>query len=146
MTIYVDSSTLVTAYLSDEADFAAARALLTNRDVPLMSGSLTPIEVAGALVRAARSGRGERDRLLALLWRDTTGDGPVTILSAPPEHVEERTMHIVCATGLKALDAWHIAAAEQLFDAVGTPGEPSVFATRDKQQGEVAASMGFEVI
>jgi hypothetical protein len=39
-----------------------------------------------------------------------------------------------------------LAVAESLFEAVSEPGETPVFATRDREQGEVAATMGFEVI
>jgi uncharacterized protein len=144
--IYVDSSTVVNAYLEDEPGHFESVALLTDSDTPVMSGTLTPLEVAGALVRAARAGRGDRNRLLAMLGDDIGHDGPVTILSTPQEQVEARAMQIVCETGLRAIDAWHIAAAEQLFHAVGEPGESLVFATRDKAQGDVARTMGFEVI
>jgi hypothetical protein len=52
----------------------------------------------------------------------------------------------VAASSCEELDAWHIATAENLFEAVGEPGGKSVFTTRDREQGEVPAAMGFEVI
>jgi predicted nucleic acid-binding protein len=144
--IYVDSSLLVSAYLADEAGHEAARGLLSDPESPVISGTWTPIEVSGALVRAARAGRGREDRLLSLLDEDITHDGPVTILAVPQDHVEVRAMEIVRSSGLRSMDAWHLAAAESLLTELADPNEPAAFATRDKAQADVATALGFEVI
>jgi len=63
-------------YLIDEPDHANAVALLEDADVALITGSWTRVEVSGALVRAARTGRGNEADLLALLDADLSPEGP----------------------------------------------------------------------
>lgn len=146
MIAYIDSSVLVRAYLADEPDHDDVRHLLEDPDLALISSTLTPIEVSGALVRAARAGRGREEHLLSLLDNDIVGDGPVTIIATPPEQVEETAMMLVRQHGLRALDAWHLSAADRLLPELVEPGEAVGFASRDKAQASVAEALGFEVI
>ncbi len=62
-----------------------------------------------ALVRAARAGRGDEKGLLALLDGDLAG--PVVVLGAPHDQVEQHALQLVHQHALRAMDAWHLAVA-----------------------------------
>jgi predicted nucleic acid-binding protein len=94
-----------------QPDHANAVALLEDADVALITGSWTRVEVSGALVRAVRTGRGKEADLLALLDADLGPEGPVTVVSAPQESVEEQALLLVRQHALRAVDAWHLATA-----------------------------------
>ena len=79
---YLDSSALARAYLVDEVGHDEAVAILENFEIALMSGPWSRIDVSGALVRAARSGRGDEQGLVNLLDADLGFDGPVTVITA----------------------------------------------------------------
>ncbi len=146
MIVYADSSVLARAYLQDEQGHAEAVALLRNPDQPVITGSWSRIEVSGALVRAARSGRSDvvdEAGLLAAWDRDTAVDGAVTVLVAPQDTVETHAHALVREHGLRAMDAWHLAAAMILTSALADPGEAVAFASRDGQQADLAARLGF---
>ncbi len=78
MIVYLDSSVLARAYLADEDGHESAQALLSNPEIAAVTGTWTKIEVSGALMRAARSGRGDAADLLGLLDNDLLPEGPVT--------------------------------------------------------------------
>ncbi|EUA52295.1 hypothetical protein I553_2481 [Mycobacterium xenopi 4042] len=59
MIAYLDSSVLARAYLVDEDGHQQAIALLGDPEIATVTGTWTRIEVSGALVRAARGGRGD---------------------------------------------------------------------------------------
>jgi len=144
--VYVDSSVLARAYLIDEPGYADAVALLDDADVALITGSWTRVEVSGALVRAARTGRGNEADLLALLDADLGPEGPVTVVSAPQESVEEQALLLVRHHALRAMDAWHLATAALTIKTLAEPGEEIGFASRDDAQSAVAGLMGFRCI
>lgn len=145
MLTYLDSSVLGRAYLADEPGHEQAVALLEDPEVVLVSSSLTRIEVAGLLVRAAKAGRCDRDILLAALDADLGVDGPVTLLfsSAQQAHVERLAFAITSSSGIRALDALHVAVAQVVARALVEPDEPVGFATRDANQADVAIAHGF---
>ena len=146
MIAYLDSSILARAYLADEEGHEHAAALLEDPQTALVTGTWTRIEVSGALIRAARSGRGDADGLLALLDADLGTDGPVTLLGVEQERVEERALGLVREHALRALDAWHLAVASLTVPALAEPGEEIAFASRDEAQAKVAGLLGFSRI
>ncbi|MEA2588464.1 MAG: hypothetical protein QOH66_1391 [Actinomycetota bacterium] len=146
MIVYVDSSVLARAYLIDEPGHADAVALLEDADVALITGSWTRVEVSGALVRAARAGQGSEADLLAVLDADLRPEGPVTVVSAPQESVEEQALLLVRQHALRAMDAWHLATATLTIQMLAEPGEEIGFASRDDAQSAVAGLMGFQCI
>jgi predicted nucleic acid-binding protein len=83
---YLDSSVLARAYLIDEDGHDEAIRLLADPQVATVTGTWTRIEVSGALIRAARSGRWDAEGLLALVDADLSPDGPVSVLSAAQDH------------------------------------------------------------
>lgn len=141
MIAYLDSSVLARAYLVDEDGHEQATALLADPDIATVTGTWTRIEVSGALVRAARSRRGEEKGLLALLDADLAG--PVIMLGAPQEQVEEHALRLVRRYALRAMDAWHLAVAALVVPPLLGPGERMGFASRDAAQRQVAEHLGF---
>lgn len=143
MIVYLDSSVLARAYLADEEGHDQAVALLHDPDVAAVTGTWTRIEVSGALVRAARTGRGDAGGLLALLDADLGNDGPVTVLKAPQDRVEDRALDLVRTHALRAMDAWHLAVATLTIPPLAEAGEDLAFASRDAAQAAAARSLGF---
>jgi uncharacterized protein len=141
--VYLDSSVLARAYLSDEDGHHEAVALLDHPEMVAVTGTWTRIEVSGALIRAAPSGRADAGGLLALLDADLAVDGPVTVLSAPQEHVEEMALNLVREHALRALDAWHLAVASLTVPPLADAREQIAFASRDEAQSAVAVTLGF---
>ncbi|MGH9103772.1 MAG: type II toxin-antitoxin system VapC family toxin [Acidimicrobiales bacterium] len=142
MIVYVDSSVLARAYLSDERGHAQATATLDDPELALITGTWTRVEVSGALVRAARAGRGDEEGLLALLDADLALDGAVTVVAAAQAEVEAQALQLVRAHGIRAMDAWHLATALLAAPSLVEPDEEVGFATRDEAQSRVAAAMG----
>jgi uncharacterized protein len=141
---YLDSSVLARVYLVDEDGHDQAAALLADREIATVTGTWTRIEVSGALVRAARAGRGDEKGLLALLDADLAG--PVIMLGAPQNEVERHALELVRRHALRAMDAWHLAVAALVVPPLLEPGEPKAFASRDQAQRKVAEELGFVAI
>lgn len=145
MIVYVNSSVLARAYLADEDGHQQATELLDDPECALITGTWTRIEVSGALVRAARAGRGDEAGLLALLDADLGPDGPVTVVAAAQEEIEARALRLVREHQVRAMDAWHLATAALTVPSLVEPAEVAGFATRDATQASVAAVLGFQV-
>jgi predicted nucleic acid-binding protein len=141
---YLDSSVLARAYLADEDGHEHALRLLADPQIATVTGTWTRIEVSGALVRAARIGRGDEAGLLALLDADLAGS--VVVLSAPQDQVEQQALELVREHALRAMDAWHLAVAKLTIPPLLQPGEPRAFASRDESQSAVAVELGFTAI
>ena len=141
MIAYLDSSVLARAYLVDEDGHQEASALLADPDIATVTGTWTRIAVSGGLVRAARAGRGDEKGLLALLDGDLAG--PVIVLGAPHDQVEQHALQLVRQHALRAMDAWHLAVAAIVVPPLLEPGEPRAFASRDEAQRQVAEELGF---
>lgn len=146
MIVYLDSSTLARAYLADESGYEEASSLLANSEIGLITGTWTRIEVSGALVRAARTGRGDEAGLLELLDGDLGTDGPVTVIAADQKEVEDRALRLVREHAIRAMDAWHLAVAALVLPSLVEPGEDAGFATRDEAQASVATSLGLRLV
>lgn len=141
MIAYLDSSVLARAYLLDEDGHEEAAQLLADPQIATVTGTWTRIEVSGALVRAARTGRADEKGLLALLDADLSS--AVAVLSAPQEDVEEHALQLVRQHALRAMDAWHLAVAAITVPPLLEPGEERAFASRDSRQRAVAEELGF---
>ncbi|MGO9754613.1 MAG: type II toxin-antitoxin system VapC family toxin [Solirubrobacteraceae bacterium] len=141
MIAYLDSSVLARAYLVDEDGHHAAAALLADPEIATVTGTWTRIEVSGALVRAARAGRGDEKGLLALLDADLSD--PVIVLGAPQDEVERNALELVRRHAIRAMDAWHLAVAALTVPPLLDHGEQRAFASRDEAQRAVAQALGF---
>jgi predicted nucleic acid-binding protein len=144
--VYLDSSVLARAYLSDEVGHDQTVAMLDDPDLALITGTWTRIEVSGALVRAARAGRGDEGGLLALLDADLALDGPVTVVAAPQEDIETKALNLVRSHAIRAMDAWHLATATLVAPTLVEPDEEVGFATRDQAQSMVAVALGLRAV
>lgn len=143
MIVYVDSSVVARALLHDEPGHAAARELLGSSEHLAVTGSWTLIEVTGALVRAARTGRLPRlDEHLRLLDGLLGPHGRVISVDAPQAAVETTALDLVRRHGLRAMDAWHLAVAQLALPELSEPGDPVGFASRDAEQATVADALG----
>jgi uncharacterized protein len=143
---YLDSSVLVRSYLADEEGHGDVNRLLDDPDVATVTGSLSLIEVSGALVRAASAGRGTRNRLLALLNSDLGEGGVVTVLRAEQTRMEQLALELVREHSLRALDALHLAVAKLAVPPLAQPRETVAFVSRDGAQAAVAKRLGFATI
>jgi uncharacterized protein len=143
---YLDSSMLARAYLADEPGHEEAALLLENPDVGLITGTWSRIEVSGALIRAARAGRGDEAGLLHLLDGDLGRDGPVTVVAADQQEVEDLALRLVREHAIRAMDAWHVAVASLTLPSLVEPGEEAGFATRDDAQAGVARALGLQLL
>ena len=144
MLVYVDSSVLARAYLTNEAGHAEAARLLTGTDHLLVTATWTVVEVTSALVRATQARRhGDVDALLAVLAADTGEDGTVTLLRADTEQLELRAVQIVRAHALRSLDAMHLAVASLAAVPLLDPGDALGLASRDEAQRRAGIAMGF---
>jgi predicted nucleic acid-binding protein len=144
--VYLDSSVLARAYLSDESGHDEVVAMLDDPELALITGTWTRIEVSGALVRAARAGRGDEVGLLALLDADLALDGPVTVVAVPQEEIDKQALHLVRSRAIRAMDAWHLAAATLAAPSLVEPDEEVGFATRDRAQSMVAVALGLRAV
>ena len=120
--------------------------MLEDPEIGLITGTWTRIEVSGALIRAARAGRGDETGLLALLDADLAVDGPVTVAAAAEEDVEAQALQLVRAHAIRAMDAWHLATAKLVAPSLIEPGEEVGFATRDGAQSTVAVVLGLRAV
>lgn len=144
MIIYLDSSVLARAYLPDETGHPEAVAILEMPDAVVITGSWTVIEVSEALIRAARAARGDEALLLAALDADLDArSGVVVTVDAHQAEVERIALDLVRSSGIRSMDAWHLACAMLAFDELAEPGEHMVFATRDAEQLAVANQLGW---
>lgn len=144
MIAYLDSSVLARAYLIDEDGHEQATELLADPEIATVTGTWTRIEVSGALVRAARAGRGDEKGLLALLDADLAG--PVIVLGAPQDQVERDALQLVRRHALRAMDAWHLAVAALVVPPLLEADEVQAFASRDEAQRKVSQELGFVAI
>lgn len=145
MIVYLDSSVLARAYLADEPGHDEAVSLLEDSEIGLITGTWTRIEVSGALVRAARVGRGDEAGLLDLLDADLGAEGRVSVVAADQQEVEDRALRLVRKHAIRAMDAWHLAVAILTLPNLVEPGEQAGFATRDETQARVATDVGLRL-
>jgi predicted nucleic acid-binding protein len=138
---YLDSSVLARAYLADEPGHREAIELLEDEGVALVTGTWTRIEVAGALVRAARGGRADEGGLLDLLDADLGPDGVVTVVAAAQDDVEASALRLVREHAIRAMDAWHLAtAALVLPDRARSSASPHATTPRHRSPPPSACS------
>jgi uncharacterized protein len=144
--VYLDSSVLTRAYLSDEPGHGHARALIEGYDF-VVTSTLTLVEVTSALVRATRAGRiADLETLLEKLDEETQAAGPVTLIRADQLTAENMARQLVPDHTLRALDALHLAVAELSARPLAGDDEDVGFASRDSGQLAAAVSLGFVAV
>ena len=132
MSLYVDSSALLKRYI-DEPDSELADSLLGS-DPSLLTARHTIVEVRRNLARLL----GGRD--LATARSAFTGDLEALSIVELDEVTCEGAATVAEVTGVRTLDALHLAAAQR----VGGPAVP--FLTFDTRQAQAARTLGLTVV
>ena len=132
MSLYVDSSALLKRYV-DEPDSELADSLLGS-DPSLLTARHTIVEVRRNLARLL----GGRD--LATARSAFTGDLEALSIVELDEVTCEGAATVAEVTGVRTLDALHLAAAQR----VGGPAVP--FLTFDTRQAHAARTLGLTVV
>ncbi len=142
---YADTSALVRVYFVDEPDHDELRQLLMEGDLPVVTSELTRVEVASAVMAAARAGRLRRPQVVLDRFDGDCGeDGPVTMLRLEIETVLPAARDLVLRHQLRTLDAVHLAVVlTAVSDLAGSEGVCLV--TRDERQAVVAVQLGIDV-
>ncbi len=132
MTLYADSSALLKRYV-DEPDSAAAVMLLRS-DPLLVTARHTVVEVRRNLARQLD------ERPLATARRAFASDLEKASILELDVDTCEMAATIAELTGVRSLDALHLAAAQRLGAAVTS------FVTYDLRQAQAARTLGFTVL
>ena len=132
MSLYVDSSALLKRYV-DEPDSELADSLLRS-DPSLLTARHTVVEVRRNLARLLEG------RDLGAARSAFTRDLEVLSIVELDEVTCEAAATVAEVTGVRTLDALHLAAAQR----VGGPAVP--FLTFDARQAQAARSIGLTVV
>ena len=136
---YFDSSVLVKRYVSEQGSAAARRLLRRYR---FLSSAVAPVEVLSLLSRRCAIGElAQRD--LAAIQARLDKDRSYWELVEVSEIVLDRAEELVQSTGLKTLDALHIASA-RTFQAASSLAIP--FITADVRQRKAAETLGMNLM
>lgn len=136
---YFDTSTLLKRYVEEQGSLRV-RALL--RRFRCVVSAVTPVEALSALYRRWTAGElAERDlsRLLASLDRDRAHWDLLDVDS----HVLARAGEVIASTGVRTLDAIHLASAE-LAQTYGGRRLPLV--TADAAQRVAGERLGLDIL
>ena len=145
--LYADTSAVVGAYLSDEAEHVALKELLFSRVHSVLTSELTRVEFASAATAAMRLGRiSDHLGLLRQFDHDTATGGHFGVIPLAPHRILPAARRLVLENHpLRTLDAIHLAVALYEVSAL-TGGEPAVMVTRDRRQADVAKANGLSVL
>ena len=132
MSLYVDSSALLKRYV-DEPDSDAADSLLRS-DPALLTARHTTVEVRRNLARLLTG------RDLAAARSAFAGDLEALSIVELDEVTCEAAATVAEVTGVRTLDALHLAAAQR----VGGPAVP--FLTFAARQGQAARALGLTIL
>jgi len=132
VTLYVDGSALIKRYVAEDDSDRADAILLADPD--WVTGRHTHVEVALALHR--RLGESERRAAAEAFEQDWAR----TFVVALDETVGRRAAELGIASGSRALDALHLAAAER------AGGRSLPVFTFDVRLAQAARALGFHVV
>jgi len=135
---YFDTSVLVKRYISEQG---SARARTFLRDYRCLSSAITPLEAVSALHRRRVAGELSQsgfDAILKQLVNDRAYWSLVDVTSA----VLERAETVVRETGVRTLDAIHLASALHVQATMGRSDRRLSFVTADSVQLEAALRLG----
>lgn len=139
--LFVDTSALARAYLTDEPESESLRERLLYSDEPVAASEVVRVELARSAKGAERAGRlADAGPLLERIDADL--GRRVTVLDLRPETVLPEARELVLGHRLGTLDAIHLAVA---LDEARRADEPITFVTRDADQAAAARALGFEL-
>ncbi len=139
MILYADTSALVKTYVQ-ESGSDEWRAFLLGFEV-IATSTLTQVEMAAALAKAARLGWVDEESLQQA-WRDFLSHWPAYLRLPLSTHVIERAASLAWKHGLRAYDSVHLACAQicqEMTDA------ETVFACFDQRLRQAANAEGLRV-
>lgn len=143
--LYADPSAIVRAYFADEPDHPELRAMLLEGPEPVVVSEIGRVELASAVMSAARSGRLPAwRRLLDRIDADCGIHGPISLLALRSDVIMPVTHRLVIDHRLRTLDAMHLAVAIEECPALASDNVV-VFVTRDELQAEAARELGLAV-
>ena len=135
---YFDTSVLVKRYVNEQGS-ARARALLRNHR--FLSSAIAPVEAVSALHRRRVAGElslSSFDAILMQLVKDRRYWSLVEVTSM----VLERAETVIRETGVRTLDAIHLASALHVRATMGQSDPRLSFITADSVQHEAALRLG----
>ena len=136
---YFDTSVLVKRYVREPG---SRRARVLLRRYRFLSSAIAPLEVISALVRRESAGELTKRNFSAILSRLQSDRTYWELVEVTPL-VLERGEDLIQATGLRTLDAVHVASA-LVFQAASGIRIP--FVTGDTVQREAAGQMALDVL
>ncbi|MDP9644279.1 putative nucleic acid-binding protein [Actinopolyspora lacussalsi] len=143
--LYADTSSLIRAYLADEAEHAEFRELLLEGELPVVTSELTRVEFASAVSAAQRGNRVEiSSHVINRFDWDCGEEGVITPLRLNPGLLLPRAKELVIGYAIRTLDAIHLAAALEQAAPLAA-GDDLVIVTRDTRQAAVATEKGLFV-
>ncbi len=143
--LYADSTALLRAYFSDEADHAELRALLLAERDPVVTSEITRLELASAVRSAYSSGRIARSSdMLGRIQGDLAEDGAISPIALRADVIIPTAYRFILEHRLRPLDAIHLAVCVE--DCPVLAGDQEVvFVTRDGEQAKAARALGLTV-
>jgi len=144
--LYADTSAILRAYLVDEPDHEVLRSTLLHGTEPVVVSEVARIELASAMARVGRSGRLPNWKsVLEQIDNDFGDAGPIALVAIRAETVFPAARRLAVESGLRAMDAVHLAVATEECPAIAA-GDDVVFITRDREQANAAAALGLVVL
>lgn len=138
---YFDTSVLIKRYVKERGS-ARARALLRNHR--FLSSAVAPVEAVSALYRRRAAGDVAQDDFEAIISRFTKDRVYWELIEVSPT-VLNQAEDLIARTGVRTLDAIHLASVVMFQNATGMPGARIPFITGDVQQRDAAGRLGLEV-
>lgn len=136
---YFDTSVLLKRYVREDASLQARTLLRRHR---FLSSAIMPVETLSALYRR-RAGEGLAERhFQAILSRIRQDRAHWELVEVSPQ-VLARAEELIANTGLRTLDAIHVASA---LTVQAASGFHIPFVTADAQQREAARSLKMQVL
>lgn len=143
--LYVDTSALARAYLTDEVGQEQLRTLLFESDYRVVTSELARIELASAMVSASRTGRTpDWEEVLATMEADTGPAGMIALIALQRESILPSAFRLVTEHRLRTLAAIHLAVAIEEGPRLAAR-EDIEFVTRDRDQAAAARALGLAV-
>ncbi len=137
---YMDTSVLLKRYL-EESGTAGARRLL--RRYRVVSSAIAPVEAISALWRRRAAGDVADVDLQAILGRLTEDRSHWEFVDLTAD-VLDRAEQVIQRTGVRTLDAVHLASALTI-QAENGRRRPTQFVTSDARQRDAAVGLGLRV-
>lgn len=136
MILYADTSALVKKYVHEAGSEEVLARFASFETVA--TASLTQVEMAAALAKAARQGWADKTSLLQA-WQDFLEHWPSYTRLPISAGAVERAAHLAWKHGLRAYDSLHLACAQILQEAAG---ETTLFACFDQRLRQAASAEG----